>query len=137
MEVGLCTSCARTWSTRLEKLDDRLRKGNVLGTPAAASVGLLGHMDGHVDRIGQGEARGLQTPGADAGETIGELVVAGLWHDHFDRREPDPVAPAELRPTHIGEQGDEIPLGRTRVLRRQLPDEIGRASCRERVSDTV
>ncbi len=82
-----------------------------------------------MDRVGQGEPRGLQPPGADAGETIDELVVAGLWHDHLDRRERDPVAPAELRYAHIGQQGDEITLGRPRILRRQSPDDVG---CRDR-----
>ena len=47
---------------------------------ALGSGRLLAHADGHVDGIGQGDSRGLHTPGADAGETIGELVVAGLWH---------------------------------------------------------
>jgi hypothetical protein len=93
---------------------------------ALGSGRLLAHADGHVDGIGQGDSRGLHTPGADAGETIGELVVAGLWYDHFDRREHDPVTPTKLRSTHIGQQGDEIALGRTRVLRRQLPDDMGR-----------
>ena len=80
----------------------------------------------YVDHIGQGEARGLQPPGADAGETIGELVIAGSRHDHFERREPGLVAPAELRSSHVGQQGDEITLGRARVLRRQSPDDMGR-----------
>jgi hypothetical protein len=68
-----------------------------------AGCASLAHADGHVDRVGQGEPRGLQPPGADAGETIGELFVTGLWHDHLDRCERDPVAPAELRSPHIGQ----------------------------------
>lgn len=36
----------------------RSRRTSVI--PAAPSVGLLGYADGHADRIGQGEARGLQ-----------------------------------------------------------------------------
>jgi len=50
----------------------------------------------------------------------------------LDRRDLDPLTPAELRSTHIGQQGDEITPGSTRVLRRQSPDDMGRRDRRLR-----